>query len=324
MKNHQLLRAAILTGAAFAAAACVSTSVTKSLPREIHIPGTGIFPESMSSARDGTIYIGSAGTQQVFRVRPGAATAEPFIAPGSGGMNGVVGVFADDVSRTVWVCSNVRAGSPAASAVPKPRNGLFAFHLDSGAPKGRYDFPESGTCNDVATGPDGSTYATDTAGMQVLRLPKGGSALEVWAGKGAFGPAGGVLDGMAFVGGRVIVNALATSKFFAVEVGREGKAGKVTELVLDQPVNRPDGMRVSGKDSMISSDGRGKLMKLTIAGDKAHVEEVGSGIDGVTAVAIVGKMVYGLEAQLALFNARPGGPALPPEKPFRLVGFDLK
>ncbi len=169
----------------------------------------------MSSTRDGTIYIGSAGRQQVFRVRPGMDTAEVFIAPGAGGLTGVVGVFADDASKSVWVCSNVRAGSPAANAVPRPRNALMAFDLKTGAPKGRYEFPEGGTCNDAAAGPDGSIYATDTSGMQVLRLPRG---------------------------------------------------GKVTELKLDQPVQRPDGMRVSGKNSMISSDARGKLMKLTTSG----------------------------------------------------------
>jgi hypothetical protein len=325
MQNHRQPSTAVLIGVTLAAVtACATGSASRPLPREIHIPGTGIFPESMSAARDGSIYIGSAGRQQVYRVKPGADTAEVFIAPGTGGMNGVVGVFADDASRTVWVCSNVRAGSPAASAVPRPRNALHAFALDSGAPKGRYEFPEGGTCNDAASGADGSIYATDTAGMQVLRLPRGGSALEVWAGDGAFGPAGGVLDGIAFVGGRVIVNALATSKFFAVEVRPDGRAGRVTELQLDQPVSRPDGMRAYGMNSLISSDSRGKLMKLTIAGDQAHVEEVASGIDGVTSVAIVGKMVYGLEAQLALFNPRPGGPPLPPEKPFRLVGFELK
>ncbi len=324
MKNRRTPYAGLVIASALAAAACTTGPALKSQPKEIHIPGTGIFPESMSSARDGTIYIGSAGRQQVFRVKPGSDTAELFIAPGTGGLTGVVGVFADDASKSVWVCSNVRAGSPAANAVPRPRNALMAFDLKTGAPRGRYEFPENGTCNDVAAGPDGSIYATDTSGMQVLRLPRNGKALEVWAGNGAFGPPGGVIDGIAFVDGRVIANTLATSKFFAVEVLEDGKAGKVTELKLDQPVQRPDGMRVSGRNSMISSDARGKLMKLTISGDNAHVEEVASGVDGVTSLAIVGNMVYALEAQLALYNQRPGGPPLPPEKPFRLVGFELK
>ncbi len=115
-----------------------------------------------------------------------------------------------------------------------------------------------------------------------------------------------MIDGIAFVDGRVIANTLATSRFFAEEVLKGGKAGKVTELKLAQPVQRPDGMRVSGRNSMISSDARGKLMRLTITGDSAHVQEVASGVDGVTSLAIVGNMVYALEAQLALYNQRPG------------------
>ena len=218
----------------------VSTTAPAAAPSELRIPGTKIFPESLTSARDGTVYIGSVGQAQVYRVLPGKDTAEVFIKPGTGGLREVFGVLADDRTGTLWICSNVRNQPANAPAVP---SALHSFDLKTGASRARYEFPQGGMCNDIAVGGNGSVYATDTSGMQVLRLPKSRGALEVWAGNGAFGPPGGVLDGIAVVDGRVIVNTLLTSKLFAVNIKNDGSAGKVEELELSSPVTRPDGMR---------------------------------------------------------------------------------
>jgi hypothetical protein len=304
---------------ATAAATTAAAPAPAPLPAEISIPGTGIFPESLTSAADGTIYIGSVGKAQVYRVAPGAATAEVFITPGIGGIRQVFGVLADDASGTLWLCSNQTGGAPGTAAP----GALHSFELATGAPKAQYEFPAGGMCNDIAVGPTGDVYATDTSGMQVMRLPKGASGLEVWSAKDAFGPAGGVLDGITVVGGRVVVNTLLTSKLFAVEVGADGKAGAVTELKLSAPLTRPDGMRAFGADGLLSTDGTGKIQHVVIAGDQGTVTTVKDGLDGVVAVTTVGKMGYALEGQLAIIMARPGGPPPPAEKPFHAVGFPL-
>ena len=302
-----------------AAATAAPAPVAAPLPTEISIPGTRVFPESLTSSSDGTIYIGAIGTAQVYRVAPGAATAEPFIAPATGGINQVFGLLADDSTGTLWVCSNLIGTLGAPPAQP---GALHSFERVSGAAKAHYVFPAGGMCNDIAVGANGDVYATDTSGMQVVRLPKGGTALEVGSAKGAFGPAGGVRDGITVVGGRVIVNTLLTSKLFAVEVGADGKAGAVTELALSQPLTRPDGMRALGNDGLLSTDGTGKIQHVRINGAQAEVTTVKEGLDGVVAVTAVGKMGYALEGQLGILMAPPGGTP-PAEKPYRAVGFAL-
>jgi sugar lactone lactonase YvrE len=289
-------------------------------PSEISIPGTGVFPESLTSASDGTIYIGSVGKAEVYRVAPGAAAAEPFIAPGTGGMKQVFGVFADDASGTLWVCSNdLGGGAPGA----KPgASALHSFELATGAAKSSYALPKGGFCNDTAVAANGDLYATDTNGMQVLKLSKGGTALQVWSKKGAFGPAGGILDGIAVVGERVIVNTLLTSKLFAVEIGADGKAGAVKELQMSAALTRPDGMRAYGTDGLLVTDGSGKIQHVVINGDAATVTTLKDGLDGVVAVTVVGKMAYALEGQLAIMMGPPDGEK-PVEKPYHAVGFTL-
>ena len=289
-------------------------------PDEIRIPGTGIFPESLTSTKDGSVYIGSIGRGMVFRAKAGADTAEPFIAAGSAGLLQVFGVFADERQRTLWVCSN-QINTPPGQA--QPPSALHAFDLKTGAPKGRYEFPKGGMCNDIVAASDGTVYATDTPGMQVLRLKKGAKALEVWAGHGAFGPAGGVLDGITLVDKRVVVNTLATSRLFTIEVAKDGSAGTITELKLTRQVVRPDGMRALDNHSFLSTDGTGKVVRVTLFENIGSVHTLKEGFDGIVAVTPVGKDAYALEGQLGALMRAPDGPPPPPERPYKATRLAL-
>jgi len=66
-----------------------------SLPDTITIPGEKVFPESLTSATDGSVIIGSIGQKQIYKAKPGSATAEVWIAAGTDGLNNILGVFAD-------------------------------------------------------------------------------------------------------------------------------------------------------------------------------------------------------------------------------------
>jgi sugar lactone lactonase YvrE len=311
-----------LAGFALVAAGTMGGIALAAAPSEIKIPGTRVFPESLAADRDGNLYIGSVGQSQVYKVARGKDTAEVFIKAGTGSMRQVFGVFAHGKTDTLWVCSNqlpAQFGTPPASP-----GQLLSFNLKTGAPMGKYDFSAGGMCNDIAVGGNGAVYATDTQNMQVMRLPPKGSALDLWAGNGAFGPPGSVLDGISVVDGRVIVNALATSKLFAIDIKQDGGAGSITELKLSAPVTRPDGMRAHGKSDVLVTDGGGKVHRVTIKGGSGEVTTLKEGLDGVVSVDAVGDMGYALEGQLGIMMARPGGPPAPAEKPYRAVGFPLK
>src|SRR5580658_4542709 len=144
-------------------------------PAEVTIHEDKPFPESLSSTADGTLFIGSLAKGEVFKAAKGATTAEVWIKPGTNGLQRVLGVLADPKSNTLWVCSskNPPGGAPTA---------LKAFDLKSGAAKGSYDFPggDNTLCNDIAIGPDGTAYATDTIVGSINRLKKGAAAFDVW------------------------------------------------------------------------------------------------------------------------------------------------
>jgi streptogramin lyase len=72
----------------------------------IDLPGDRIFPENITSTKDGTLYVGSLGSGGIIRIKPGAAKAELWIKPGTFGSRSIFGVLADERSNTLWACSN--------------------------------------------------------------------------------------------------------------------------------------------------------------------------------------------------------------------------
>ena len=112
-------------------------------PTVITLPGTKFFPESITSTKDGTLIIGSLGHGNVWRIAPGKTEAEEWIKPGTGGLNQILGVLADEKDNLLWVCSNKFDATGEATAVK-------TFDLKTGAPKNSYPLAGAkAVCNDI-------------------------------------------------------------------------------------------------------------------------------------------------------------------------------
>ena len=301
---------------AFCAPACRAAGVA-----DVTFPGERAYPESITATADGTLFTGSIAEGGVFRVRPGAATAERWIQPGANDSMSTFGVLADERSGTLWVCSN----DASDLGVPPPGGtkpvALKAFDLATGAPKGSYLLPGGkGFCNDAVLGPDGTLYVTDSSRPHVLRLKPGATVLEVWAEHPAWGDRA-ILDGIAIgADGAVYVNTFRGGKLFRVAVGQDGRAGQVTELRTSQPLDHPDGLRGHGPHSLLMVEGGGRFDVVHLEGDDgARIEVVRDGYKGPVSVVPVGEAAWVLEGQLdTLFNPKAAKPG-----PFRAYSVPL-
>jgi outer membrane protein assembly factor BamB len=259
----------------------------------IEISGEEIFTESLTSRSDGTVIVGSA-TRTIYRALHGESNAKPWIELPASSPRSVFGVLAHEASNTLWACT----GTLGTVDPPPPPGTLYAFDLTAGTLRGAYPLPNAdAVCNDIAVADDGSVYATDSPNMLVVRLAPGASKLEVWA-AGVFGNKGDVIDGIAIVGNRVIVNTLITGKLFAVDVAQGGKAGKVTELALSEPISRPDGMRAIGSSRILlgESVAKGRVLYVDIAGDRATITPIDSDLPkGAVAVTASGDKMWALD-----------------------------
>jgi sugar lactone lactonase YvrE len=287
IKKYSLILVAV---GAFAAAAV----------KEITLPGTLVYPESITSTSDGTLIVGSLGHGNVLRIAPGSAEAEEWIKPGTGGLNGVLGVFADEKGKTLWVCSNNLEQKGEATSVK-------AFDLKTGAIKGTYPLPGDGAlCNDIAVAPDGTTYVTDTRQGTVLMRKPTGKTLEL----AAKDPLLNGADGLAFGETRILyVNNVTTGKLLRLDLELDGKAKSVTELKLSRPLDRPDGMRAIGRNRLLLAENSGKMDIVTFEGpglQNAVIKTIKEGLEstpGVTttrglAWIVEGKLNYRNDAQL--------------------------
>jgi len=261
---------------------------------EITLPGTRVFPESITSTADGTLIVGSLGHGNVMRIAPGKTTVEEWIKPGTSGLNSVLGVYADEKNQLLWVCSNKLGPTGEATSVK-------TFDLTSGAPKNSYVLPGDGTlCNDIAVGVDRTAYVTDTRQGSVVMLKPGATALEI----AAKDPLLAGADGLAFGDKTTLyVNSVTAGKLLRLDLGPDGKATKVIELKLPRSLDRPDGMRAIGKHRLLMAENSGKMSIVTFSGPERQtvvlqtLKEGMASTPGVTATkgtawVVEGKLNY--------------------------------
>ena len=286
MKRYNSLALLVLT-----AAVCIAQSAT-----EITLPGTRVFPESITSMANGTLIVGSLGHGNVMRIERGKSNAAEWIKPGTGGLNAVLGVYADEKAKTLWVCSNKMDGTGEATA-------LKSFDLKSGAPKGTYPLPGEGPlCNDIAVGTDGTAYVADTRLATVLMLKPGSKALEA----AAKDPLLAGADGLAFGDKTTLyVNSVSAGKLLRLDLGADGKATKVLELKLSRPLERPDGMRAIGSHRLLLAENSGKMSIVTFEGtdrQNAVIKTIKEGMESTPGVTATRGMAWVVEGKLNYRN----------------------
>jgi sugar lactone lactonase YvrE len=258
---------------------------------EITLPGTRVFPESVTSLKDGTLIVGSLGHGYILRIAPGKTEAEEWIKPGTGGLNSILGVLADEKDNLLWVCSNKFEATGEATAVK-------TFDLKTGAPKNSY--PLSGAkavCNDIAIAEDGTAYISDTEQAIIFMLKRGGTALE----EAAKDPLLAGADGLAFGDKTTLyVNSFTTNKFVRLDIGHDDKAKKVVELKTSRPLGRPDGMRTLGKDRLLMAENAGVMSIVTINAQKdtAQFQNLKEGLPETPGVTATKGMAWVLEGKL--------------------------
>jgi len=268
---------------------------------DILIDGSGVHPESVTSTPDGALITGSINGI-IYRAAPGESVAKPFILPSAeNGLRSTYGVLADAASNRLWVCSVANAFGPRTPGPAAPSE-VVAFHLQTGALIGRWPFPApGGTCNDIAIGADGAAYAADTPGGRVLKLARGGSALEAVVTDDRLKG----IDGIAFeAGGTLLINNVQKNEMWRVKLPAAGAAAELTLLNASRRMEGPDGLRPIGGNRFLQAEGTGgRITLLTVTGNDVHIEVLREGLDSSPGVTLLGDTVYAVEGKIQyLFN----------------------
>jgi sugar lactone lactonase YvrE len=277
-----------LTAQRFAACVALWTGLAQAASAaEILIVDDKSQPESLTIA-GGTLFVGSASTPFVYKVRPGSTTAEKFVdATAEGAGTFFFGMLADAATKTLWTCQLTPVGD---TKPVKRHTALRGFDLSTGAQKLRWDLPgENSTCNDFSVGPDKALYISDTANARIYKLPAGASTAELFLEDTA---ALRGIDGITFLNGTLYVNSVSMNKLYRIPVDATCKAGQPVEISLDQPIKGPDGMRAANGKLLVAENGSGRISVIAVNGDKATVKVIKEGLKTPTAVEPAGDMIW--------------------------------
>ncbi len=269
-----------------AVCSALATCSLSACATEILIGDAKSQPESMTVAPGGVLIVGSASSPYVYRVQPGAATAEKFIdvsAEGPGTF--FLGMLADPATNTLWTCQLM----PVPDTKPPQRHtALRGFDLKTGAPKLRWNLPgDNTTCNDMVVGPDKALYVSDTGPGRIYRLAPGATSAELFSDNRLLSG----IDGITFLDGTLYINSVVFNKLYRIPV-TNGKAGQPEDIWMDQPVKGPDGMRAANGKLFIAENASGKISMLEINGDRAHVTVLKDGLKTPTGIEPAGDTLW--------------------------------
>ncbi|HYK58040.1 MAG TPA: SMP-30/gluconolactonase/LRE family protein [Bryobacteraceae bacterium] len=257
-------------------------------PATITIQSKNLFPESITSTADGAIIVGSYGTSTIWRIPAGENIGSQWI-DASANKGALLGVLADEKSGRLLVC----------------QAGVKTFDLNTGAAKESLAIPTANPfCNDLAVRDDGAIFVTDTVGAKVFMFAKGATTgVEV-----ASDPLLAGADGLAFLSDpdKLYVNSVTTGKLLRLDLAKDGKATKITDLKLSRPLEGPDGMRPIDGKRLIIAEGSGRTAMGIPNGDNVEITTLKEGgmEGGTPAVTVTKGMGWTAEGKLRQRDAK--------------------
>lgn len=143
---------------------------------DIKIVDRAVIPENVTSAKDGSIYVGSFESGGIYRAGPGERTASLWVKSDQLDSGRALGLWIDDRDDQLLVCVIPK---PSAGETKPQSSSIRVFGLKDAAVRADYALDAGGICNDITVATDGTMYTTDMAG-RILRLHPGEPRFGLW------------------------------------------------------------------------------------------------------------------------------------------------
>ena len=234
------------------------SETTKSAVQTFELPGEAVFPESVGvDPASGEAYVGSLADGAVYRLS-GAAEVEVWSPAGADERKSVAGVKVDSEGR-LWAAGGYEGT-------------LHVYDLASGALIARLDVGARPSCvNDIAFGPAGEAYVTDSLISLLFRVAGAPPAIEPWvdlAEQGVPWAEGLNFNGIVLTPDRSHLVACQTNlgRLWQISV----QTGQLKEVALDGgPLQHGDGMALSGSTLYVAVNARNRIAVVELEQDGA-------------------------------------------------------
>jgi hypothetical protein len=285
------------------------------------LPERDLIPEGIAhDAVTGTFFVGSILKRKVVAIRPDG-TPTDFATAEAHGLDAVLGMRVDPQRRILWVNSAAMPSMQGFNEALRGRSTLHKFDLTTGRLLARYTRGPGGRhlLNDMALGPEGELFLTDSEAGEVLKLPAHapeGTAFEVLV------PAGNL-----FYPNGITLSEDGSTLFIAdfvhgITVLRRGSGERL-------PLLHPRGTTTRGVDGLYFHQGSlvavqngygpGRIVRMRLADSKDRIlrtevlEANHPSFRIPTTAVIAGEALY-LIANSQLRSMGADGRYLPPEQ----------
>ena len=220
------------------------------------LPGEAVFPESVGTDEDtGDAYVGSLADGALYRLSSGDRV-ELWSPPGEDGRSSVAGVKVDKLRR-LWAAGGYDGT-------------LWVYDLASRRLLAGLDIGGRPSCvNDIAFGPRGEAYVTDSLISILFRSGGEPPSLEPWvdlAEQGVPWAEGLNLNGIVLApdGRHLVACQTNLGRFWRIAL----ENGEVQEVALDGgPLEHSDGMAISGSNLYVAVNARNMIAVIDLAAD---------------------------------------------------------
>lgn len=235
----------------------------------IELPAGFQYPNGITRASNGTLYVGSITSGQILKIAPNSKIETLF--PGNDEVFAATSLRLDEPRAILWGTSpDFLATLPNSKTAPRPHR-IFAIDVRSGKLKQFIQMPDRGFGNDIAVDAKGGVYLTDSSRPRILYLPPGATEFQTWVEDDRLQFQGQVgLAGIAMSpNGSAIVNQFSDGKVFQVTPQPQGRE-MIEEVVLERPLENPDGMQFASKVVLLVTEGavksgNGRLLQIDLS-----------------------------------------------------------
>lgn len=274
-----------LTGAMLLTMGVVNASASSSSDRlsRIALPEGAAYPNGITHADDGTLYIGQITQGGVLRRSPRGEWSSLH--------EGAPDIFAGTSLRLDRVRNILWGASPDFLPEGEPRTPrIFALDGKTGAVLQITPLP-MGFTNDIAVEPEGNILITESNGGRLLRLVRGSKDFETLLQDDRLTDESGVgAGGIARAeNGAVAIGNFSSGRIYLYE------NGKLQQLELPRRIENPDGMQFAPDGSLILLEsavqsGNGRVLRIAdpLAAGQRNIDVIAEGLKSPVNLTVSG------------------------------------
>lgn len=276
-------------------------SLTSFTEEKIELPINLQYPNGITRASDGTLYIGSVVSGQILQIAPDGNITTFF--PGSEEVFAATSLRVDEQRGILWGTSPDFLGVPNAEGemIRRPHR-VFAIAITTGEVVRSLTMPDNGFGNDLALDSNGGVYITDSFNPRVYYLDLNANQLTTWIEDELFHPEPEAI-GLAGIArnsnGTTIVGMFSEGEIIKI-------ANSAVEVIsLERPLENPDGMQFASDGSLLLTEaaiesGNGRLVRINVLSNSnpKPVETLASGLDTPVNLTVSGNEVWVTESRI--------------------------